>query len=144
LALIGTKEDPQYLLEVEALIASEGLTEEVKLVGSTVDLKPWFDKARMGVLSSHIEGLPVSLLELGLSGVPLISSEVGACGSLLEGGRCGYLVAPGSVDQLASAMASLVDHPQETKSKAILFEQKVRDEFGGDKFFRAYKTLIKN
>lgn len=142
LALIGTMDDPHYLDEINRLIRTEGIEEHVHLVGPVVALKEWFDKARMGVLSSTIEGLPVSLLELGLSGVPVISTRVGACGDLLEDGRCGYLVPPNDASELSTAMGRLVDQADETQSKANLFENKVKAEFGGDNFFREYRTLL--
>ncbi|GAB3218777.1 glycosyltransferase [Algoriphagus aestuariicola] len=142
LALIGTMDDPEYVEEVNRVIQAEDVQEHVHLLGPVMELKEWFDKARMGILSSHVEGLPVSLLELGLSGVPVISSRVGACGDLLEAGRCGYLVEPNDSGELSMAMRNLVDNKEETRVKAMRFENKVKTEFGGDSFFRKYSALL--
>lgn len=143
LALIGSLDDANYLEELNSIIESESIQDHVLLLGPMVDMKEWFDKARMGILSSTIEGLPVSLLELGLSGIPVISSRVGACPSLLEEGKGGYLFHPEDVEELTENMIYLVDHPEVSKTKAEVFEQKVKTEFGGDNFYREYIELIK-
>lgn len=143
LALIGSLDDANYLEELNSIIESESIQDHVLLLGPIVDMKEWFDKARMGILSSTIEGLPVSLLELGLSGIPVISSRVGACPSLLEEGKGGYLFHPEDVEELTENMIYLVDHPDDSKTKAQVFEQKVKTEFGGDNFYREYTELIK-
>lgn len=142
LALIGSHEDPAYLSRVVELIQKENLENSIQLTGPVIHLKEWFEKARIAVLSSTVEGLPVSLLELGLSGVPVISSEVGACLDLLEKGTCGFLVPSKSVEALADALDYAINNPQEASKRSELFYQKITREFGGDNFFRQYSALI--
>jgi glycosyltransferase involved in cell wall biosynthesis len=142
LALIGSKDDPNYLKEVLQVLRTKGLDEKVYLAGPVMDLEKWFSRARFAVLSSDTEGLPVSLLELGLSGVPIISSKVGACADLLENGRCGFLVEPNNSKELCFTMRYLVDHQEESIAKAKLFENKVKTEFGGDNFLKEYRALL--
>ncbi|HSF54568.1 MAG TPA: glycosyltransferase family 4 protein [Algoriphagus sp.] len=142
LALIGTCEDVKYLRELQELIHSKKLHDRVSITGPVIALKDWFDKARFAVLSSDVEGLPVSVLELGMSGVPIVCSAVGACPDLLENGRCGYLAVPNDVSSLASQMIELIENPIEANAKSQRFKEKVKTEFGGDKFFEEYRTLI--
>lgn len=142
LVLIGTCEDDEYLRSVRNLILKEELEEKISIIGPVIDLKEWFEKAKFAVLSSDVEGLPVSILELGLSGVPIVCSAVGACPELLENGRCGYLAIPNDVASLADRMKEIIDNPVEAFSKSELFKEKVKAEFGGDNFFEAYNNLI--
>lgn len=142
LVLIGTCEDREYLRSVRNLIQTEELEEKISIIGPVIDLKVWLDKARLAVLSSDVEGLPVSVLELGLSGVPVLCSAVGACPELLENGRCGYLAIPNDVSSLAAQMIEMLENPTEVFSKSELFKQKVKAEFGGDNFFEDYSNLI--
>lgn len=142
LVLIGSCDDREYLQSVRDLIRSENLEEKIAITGPVIALKVWFDKARFAVLSSDVEGLPVSVLELGLSGVPVLCSAVGACPDLLENGRCGYLAIPNDVLSLAAQMNEIVKNPTEAFYKSELFKQKVTKEFGGDRFFEEYSTLI--
>ncbi len=142
LALIGTQEDSVYVQEVLNLIQEKNLQKSIKLTGPVIDLNEWFSKARLGILSSTVEGLPVSLLELGLSGIPVICSAVGACSDLLEHGACGALVPIKDDEAMAQALIHAVRNPEETNQKAGLFYQKIIREFGGDNFFKEYSTLI--
>lgn len=142
LALIGTCDDQNYLQDLEDLILSEKLKERVSIVGPVIALKEWFDRARFAVLSSDVEGLPVSVLELGISGVPVLCSAVGACSVLLENGHCGYLASPNSIASLHAGMKEILENPQEANLKSVRFMEKVKTEFGGDKFFEEYSTLI--
>lgn len=142
LVLIGTCEDDEYLRTVRNLILKEELEQKISIIGPVIDLKEWFEKAKFAVLSSDVEGLPVSILELGMSGVPIVCSAVGACPELLENGRCGYLAIPNNVASLAEQMNEIINNPLEALSKSKLFKEKVKIEFGGDNFFEAYNNLI--
>ncbi len=142
LALIGTTTDLVYLQEVLDLIHAEKLEEKITITGPVISLKDWFDKAHFAVLSSDVEGLPVSVLELGLSGIPVLCSAVGACPELLENGRCGYLSFPKDVSSLISQMNQIIENPEEVILKSEHFKQKVTIEFGGNNFFEEYSVLI--
>ncbi|WP_332910233.1 glycosyltransferase [Algoriphagus boritolerans] len=87
------------------------------------------------MLSSDVEGLPVSILELGISGVPVLCSAVGACPELLGDGRYGYLAAPNDPISLESQMMEMIKNQEEALFKAEGFKEKVISEFGGDNFF---------
>jgi len=142
LALIGTCEDEEYLRDLQGLIQSEKLEEKITITGPVIALKDWFDQARFAVLSSDVEGLPVSILELGLSGVPVLCSAVGACPELLGEGRFGYLATPNNQESLESQMIKMIEKHEKAFSKSLLFKEKVMSEFGGDNFFKEYSTLF--
>lgn len=142
LALIGTCEDEEYLRDLKELIQAEKLEEKITISGPVIALKDWFDQARFAVLSSDVEGLPVSVLELGISGVPVLCSAVGACPELLGEGLYGYLAAPNDPVSLESQMIKMIENHEEVFSKSERFKEKVQSEFGGDNFFKEYSTLF--
>lgn len=142
LALIGSCEDSKYLREVKDLIKNLQLEDKSEITGPIISLKKWFDKARFAVLSSDMEGLPVSVLELGLSKVPVLCSAVGACPDLLENGNCGYLANPYDVSSLSLQMLHMIENSDEAKSKSEHFQQKILDEYGGNNFFEEYSAMI--
>lgn len=77
-------EDPPYATECRELIDRLGLTDKVKLLGlQRIDeLLP-----RIGVLvlSSISEALPLAVLEAFAAGVPVVTTDVGACSELIHG-----------------------------------------------------------
>jgi glycosyltransferase involved in cell wall biosynthesis len=83
--LIGpTEEDPGYVEECKALVKSLGLEESVHFLGfrKTEDILP---KLGLMVLTSISEAFPLVIVEAFASGLPVISSDVGACRELIEG-----------------------------------------------------------
>jgi glycosyltransferase involved in cell wall biosynthesis len=56
------------------------------------------------VLPSLIENMPVAVLEAFAYGKAVIASRVGGVPDMLQDRREGYLVAPGSVDELAAVL----------------------------------------
>jgi glycosyltransferase involved in cell wall biosynthesis len=68
--------------------------------------------ARIVVLPSLSEGLPVVLLEAMACGRAIVATRVGGIPEVLEDGRTGVLVAAGDPDALADALADLLDRPE--------------------------------
>lgn len=79
LHLIGKKHEDDYGQLVGDFIKKENLKDKVFLYDSCLDIKYILDQSNIGVLSSNSEGLPVSLLEYGLAGLPVVVTDVGEC-----------------------------------------------------------------
>lgn len=61
-------------------------------------------QARALVLSSRAENIPIVIMEALALGRPVVSTNVGGIGELVEDGKSGWLVPAGSVDALGQAM----------------------------------------
>ncbi|MGH7399672.1 MAG: GT4 family glycosyltransferase PelF, partial [Candidatus Rokuibacteriota bacterium] len=77
-------EDPEYLAECRTLAATLGVTERVEFTGR-IDVKQIYPRIDALVLTSISEGLPLVILEAAAAGIPVVSTDVGACRELLEG-----------------------------------------------------------
>ncbi|MGX9356404.1 exopolysaccharide biosynthesis GT4 family glycosyltransferase EpsE [Roseobacteraceae bacterium S113] len=102
-----------YRHELDALIAREGLSDCVTLLGP-VDA----DVVRSKLLSAHIfalaswhEPLGVAYMEAISCGVPTIGTNAGGVPELITDGVEGLLVPPKSPDALAAAIARIADDP---------------------------------
>lgn len=95
---------------LESYVADHHLASTVELVGwqPTEQVLRTMRAATALVMPSFAEGLPVSIMEAYLVGLPVISSDVGGVSELVEPGVCGWLVTPGSVEELTAALADLV------------------------------------
>jgi len=88
--------------EIEATVAELAVQDSVTLTGFAD--QPWstIAAADLFVLSSDVEGLPLTLIEALAVGAPIVSTR---CGSgpdlLLDAGRYGEIIPVGSVDALA-------------------------------------------
>lgn len=93
-------------LVLKSMINEQGLTRSVELVGSVGDINPLLESASGLILSSsHGEALPMAGIEALAHGVPVITTDVGDCSSLVTDGD--FLVAPKSPTELSAAMSVL-------------------------------------
>jgi glycosyltransferase involved in cell wall biosynthesis len=60
------------------------------------------------VLPSDTEGQPRVAVEGGLSGLPVVATNVGGLGEIVEEGRTGFLVPPRDAARLAEAVLAAV------------------------------------
>ncbi len=101
---------------LEQRIATAGLAAHVKITGwlSSEQVKQQILDSRAMVLPSFAEGLPVVIMEALALGRPVISTPVAGIPELLEQGKNGWLVQPGSPEQLAAAMTEAIQMPRRT------------------------------
>jgi glycosyltransferase involved in cell wall biosynthesis len=108
LLLAGRAPDDGALERVRAVIGRERLEGHVTVLGSRPDLPAVLRGCDVGVLSSVSEGLPLSLLEYGVAGLPVVATDVGQVADVLDNGRAGLLVPPGDSARLADALVGLL------------------------------------
>lgn len=79
------EEDPEYVSECRSLMASLGLEGKVHFLGfqRIQDILP---QLGLMVLTSISEAQPLVILEAWAAGTPVVSSDVGSCRELIEGG----------------------------------------------------------
>lgn len=80
----------------------------VTMVGWRSDLERILGATDIVILTSDNEGIPLSLIEAGLAGLPVVASDVGAVREAVAGGVAG-LVVPPQAAVLAVALKSLVE-----------------------------------
>jgi len=68
------------------------------------------------VLPSLYEGFPRVLMEAGLAGKPIVSTDVGAAHDIIENRKTGFVVPPGDSNALAEGCITILRNPE----KAII------------------------
>lgn len=98
--------------ELEAIIATFGITEDVSLPGFVENPYAYMSNASAFVLSSRWEALPTVLIEAMACGCPVIATD---CPSgpeeILEAGVYGPLVPIGNATALSEAMLQVLEAP---------------------------------
>jgi len=93
------------------------------------------------VLTSHSEGLPISVTEAMSVGLPVVASDVGAMREIIDHRLDGILVPPRSVDAVVDAVAELIRDQALRESLSKHAIAKYRDRFGVTRMMAEYQSL---
>ena len=115
----------------------------VRFLGWRGDVETVYAASDLVVLTSDNEGMPVSLIEAALCGVPAVATDVGSVREVVLDGRTGWLCSPD-----VGALATAVDEALRTTS-LLAFGAAARDHaaaaFGRDRLVadteRLYEEL---
>ncbi len=132
LLLVGAPSDDQCYENVLEEIARLGVSDSVSLLGQRHDIYDILSACDIGVLSSVSEGMPLSLIEYGMAGLASVATRVGQCAEVLDEGKAGMLVPPGSPDELAEALLILLRSPVARKRYGAEFHKRVQQRYSAD------------
>src|SRR4051794_21246107 len=95
--------------------------------GTPAQVAEELQQASVAVLpSTWWENCPMSILEAGASGVPVVASDVGGIPELVEDGTTGVLVTPGDAAALAGAIRGLLEEPDHGLRMGVAARERVR------------------
>lgn len=140
LHLVGKDFNDNYSLSIKMFIKKNNLEKHVFIYGSCPDISNILNQSEIGVLSSKSEGLPIALLEYGLSKLPVIVTNVGDCNKVISNSNEGILVEPENYKYLLEALLKLIEDVDLRTKLAENLHQKVVSSFSESS---SIETLIK-
>lgn len=129
----GTLESVAKEYRVETVFSGMQEADRINLYYSAMDIF---------VNPSYSEGLPTSVLEAGILGIPTIATNVGGTEQIIEEGISGTLVPPKNTHAIKEALKKLLKDEirQERYSKES--QRKIRKEFDWEKNIKKIEGLI--
>ncbi|WP_170985121.1 glycosyltransferase [Roseomonas sp. AR75] len=110
LAVVGPLLEDDYVAEIRAIMAREGIEDRVILAGFRNDAARWFTAADAFVFASTAEGFPNVYLEAMARSVPIVSTFLpGLTDFIIDQGRAGFMAA--DADQFVAAIRHLRADP---------------------------------
>jgi glycosyltransferase involved in cell wall biosynthesis len=131
-----------YYIGLSNLMREYDLLETIKVVGSIENTSELLAKADIGVLSSMSEGLPVSLLEYGLAGLPVVVTNVGQCAEVVGHGKYGKVVPPKKPNELADEIIFLMNNKSLANNLGFSFKEHIKKNYGAENFMTQYGSLL--
>ena len=107
------------------------LLDDVETPGwiGAADKDALLQSASVFVLPSHVEALPMALLEAMASGLPVVATRVGGIPEVVTDGREGWLVAPGDPASIADAVTRLLEDPSRRTAMGLAARRRVAEAF---------------
>lgn len=134
--LVGNDNNDLYSNTVHEYIKDNNLS-SVFVLGARSDVSNILSMCDIAVLSSSSEGLPVSLLEYGLAGLPVVCTNVGECATVLENGRHGILVESGDYKAMAKAIDTLAENKETRDQYAHSFQNHVNKVYSKEAIIKS-------
>ena len=115
--------------ELVRLANSLGLFGYVFFEGFQQDVRPYLQAGSAFILTSHLEGLPLSVLEAMACGLPCIVTNVGGSAEAVEHQVNGLVIPPASLNDAEDAVLFLATHPLERDQMGHNSRETVRRAF---------------
>lgn len=122
--VVGKKFNDEYQNKIEKLVISENLEKSIFFYDSCIDIKNLLNQVQIGILTSKSEGLPVSVLEYGLVGLPVVVTNVGQISKVIKNNENGFLINSGDIENFTNSLLFLI----ENKELRIIFGRKLNEK----------------
>ncbi len=143
LVLIGRDFEDDCSTEINDLIKNMGLKNRVIKLGVRRDVLNLLKRCHIGVVSSKWEGLPVSLLEYGFAGLPVVSTSVGEIPEVLGHGAYGTLVPPEDSKSLADGLRLLMSSHFLREESGRSFCRHIEENYSKESVIRQLLVIYK-
>lgn len=133
LHLIGEDFNDDYSKNIKIFITQKGLKESVFLYDSRKDITHILRQAEIGILSSTSEGFPVSLLEYAMSGLAIVTTNVGYCSKIIEHEKNGLLFDPTNSSSLVQSFRVINEDDLLVKYIRSNAQKQLKEEYSENK-----------
>ncbi len=128
---------------LERLIGELGLGERVRMFGNREDVETWFNAFDVFALPSYgEEGVSQSVMQAMASGLPVVSTTVGAIGEAVAHEATGILVAPRDTALLEHSLARLMDDAELRQRFGAAARQRALERFGTERMLDAMQQVF--
>lgn len=114
----------------------------IRMLGWRDDVETVLAASDAVVLTSDNEGTPLSLIQAGMAGLPVVATDVGAVSSIVHDGVTGWLAAP-TAEALATATLAMLGDPTEAKRRGHAAAQSTMTAYSVDRLVADHADLYK-
>jgi glycosyltransferase involved in cell wall biosynthesis len=145
-SIAGDVLEPDYFVELQALIRELNLSDHFHFVGSVTDLHQHLSAADIFVLPSRSEGFSNAIIEAMAASLPVVATNVGGNSEAVRDGVTGFLVPPDDPAALSAAIIRLLSDPSQAKAMGAAGNATVTENFTTEammtRIASAYQKLL--
>jgi glycosyltransferase involved in cell wall biosynthesis len=108
--VVGGRLETDHGADLDPYFSRSGLGPRLRRLGYREDIAAILAAADIFVLPSYSEGLPMSVIEAMLCGLPVVATKIRGPREQVVDGETGFLVAPREVAPLAQALCRLAEN----------------------------------
>jgi glycosyltransferase involved in cell wall biosynthesis len=123
------------------LAQSLEISDKVSFLGDRTDVPELLAKSQIFILSTHYEGLPISILEAMRAGLPVVATSVNGIPEEIEDGKTGFLVPRQDAKTLAEALLKLIQTPEIRQQMGEAAREKFLLEFTIDRMVNETRNV---
>ena len=127
--------------EALAILEQAGCAENAWLPGERSDVPDILRGLDCFVLPSLAEGISNTILEAMACGLPVIATDVGGNGELIEAGKTGVLVPVGDVPAMAREIVALAKQREKARVMGLEGRKRVEQTFSMTAMVKQYQEL---
>lgn len=116
-------------------------SDRVTYLGYRSDIAQLLSAADVFVLPSSIEGFPLSILEAMAMNVVPVASNVGAVSEVIASGEDGFVIKPGSADEISKVLKDLLVNEKLLNAMKRRARAKVESKYSNPVLGRNYRKL---
>jgi len=131
--IFGTGQEKESL---EKMIIDLSLENKVILGGFLENGSNYLKGFDIFILTSLSEALPLSILEAGQAGLPVIATRVGGIPEIIENKKTGLLIEPGNKKEIVEAVNYIINNESEAQKMAGALKNKVAEDFNIENFYK--------
>jgi glycosyltransferase involved in cell wall biosynthesis len=120
---------PAYREECLALARAGGICDRVHFCGYQRDVRPYLQEMDVFVHPSYAEPFGLSIVEAMAMRKPVVACNSGGVPEIITHATDGWLVEPRSVAAVATAIGSLLEHPEARRKMGARARETVRNRF---------------
>ncbi|ACM23263.1 GT4 family glycosyltransferase PelF [Thermotoga neapolitana] len=139
--VIGPADEEDYLTECKRMVEVLKLEDTVEFLGPQ-NVKEYYPKMDLLLLSSVSEGQPLVILEAMASGLPIVATDVGSCKEMLydRDGQCGIVVPPKDHFSMAKAIVRIYED-NELREMFSKNTRRVVQKYRLDRMIESYRKI---
>lgn len=128
--------------KLERLVEEWGIVDRVRFLGNLNPVARVLPLLDVGVLSSYIEGFPVSVQEIMAFKKPVVVTDVGGLREMIDDEVEGFIVPPRDSASLAQKIRFLLGDKQRASFMGARGRQRVEREWTAERMARQFEQLF--